>query len=95
MELNTRLETVYGAKAKISKKVSDEDMATVLNFIGDDETNEDDRFLANLWLDKFKNFWTQYYVPGEGNSSSSGNGMILFCYCTCRLIIYIFEYVFM
>ena len=83
MELNTRLETVYGAKATISKKVSEEDMASVLNFIGDDETNEDERFLANLWLDKFKNFWIQYYVPGE------------FCYCTCRLIIYIFAYVFM
>ena len=85
MELNTHLETVYGAKAKISKKVSDEDMITVLNFMCDDETNDDDRFLANLLLIKFKDFWQQYYIPG----------MILFCYCTCRLIIYIFAYVFM
>ena len=56
IDLNTDFERKYGMKKDISKPVADEDMTTLLEFIGDEGTDEDERYLANHWLAKFNRY---------------------------------------
>jgi hypothetical protein len=77
MKLNSRLETNYGAKARVYKRVSEEDMTCLMDFICDNETNRQERFLANLWLSKFSYFWetnVRSETPGDATSQSSSAG---------------------
>ena len=57
IDLNTDFESKYGLRKEIAKPVDEADMQTLLDFIAADCTDEDERYLANLWLSKFNSFW--------------------------------------
>ena len=57
IDINSDFETKYGMRKEIAKPVADEDMTKLIEFIGDDCTDEDEKYLANLWLAKFNHYW--------------------------------------
>ena len=57
IDINTDFERKYGMKKDISKQVAEEDLTTLIEFIGAECTDEDEKYLANTWLDKFNRYW--------------------------------------
>ncbi len=84
-ELNRSFETKYGVARKIKGPPLDKDFSRLMNFLSDANSTEDDKFLSNIWLDKF-NHWRDT-VPEGIDSNKKVLIFILISFFSAKSII--------